>query len=210
MKHILIISIFIINFIPLSNASEILPSGVDTRKIDIADLKIPGGIVVLARVCCVEEERFRNVSTWDESKPFVLTLKIRMSLGSQIQIYDRKTDKDEVFSCEKKSCQDNRTLLEVYKDTNLNKNINEFFIRYYCGGNIRESKVGGKGADFIGILVLKGQVKVDDTSDEPIWCMDKNKEAIWTVDNDQKNRKERQNGLRSKDNREIKKTDEKD
>ena len=164
--------------------------------------------MVLAQVCCVEEERFRNVSTWEESKPFVLTLKIRMSLGSQIQIYDRKTGKDEVFSCEKKGCLHclhNRTLLEVYKDTNLNKNINEFFIRYYCGGNIRESKVGGKGEDFIGIHVLKGQVKVDDTSDKPIWCMDESNEPIWTMDNDQKNRKERQSDLRSKDKREIKK-----
>lgn len=49
--------------------------------------------------------------------------------------------------------------------------------------NLR-SKINDEPVEkFVGIQVLKGQVKTDDTSDDRIWCMEKTPgDNIWTAD----------------------------
>jgi len=174
--------LFFINFYIIlpSSADEMIK--VDARPLNIANLKIPTTVSVLARVCCTSN-KFAGEPTWTESEKYIVTLKIRMSKGSRIRLYNEDKLQSEEFICEKPGCFGDR-LINVYEANGLKHNIDKFKIKYYCGGSTFRSKINDEPVEkFVGIQVLKGQVKTDDTSDDRIWCMEKTPgDNIWTAD----------------------------
>lgn len=163
-----------------SSADEVIK--VDARPLNIANLKIPTTFSVLALVCCTSN-KYACWPTWTENEKYVVMLKIRMSKGSRIRLYNGDKLQSEEFTCEKPGCFGDR-LINVYEATGLKNNIDKFNIKYYCGGSTFRSKINDEQVEkFVGIHVLKGQVKIDDTSDDPIWCMEKTPgDNIWTAD----------------------------
>jgi len=155
---------------------------VDGRSINVSDMDVPTGVAVVGRICCASN-KYSDEPTWEKKNEFVVNLKIRMSKDSKIAMYNGYTKRIEEFSCEKPGCIDDR-LIMIYQVSGLSNKVGKIQVKYYCEGDFFQSNIDdGKDNKFVGIHVIKGQVRIDDTSDDRIWCMPKKPgDNIWTAD----------------------------